>query len=141
MKFGRGLAVAIAVSLGVVSLSHAAGPVTSDSSKTVAVSEPIVNGEVLTKAAEAPALQWAERPPDAGLTRETDIGSDLRYLAHALRHMADRRDLDIEILSREWSIGKDEELIQHQRTFAQNLRAVAEAADARARAIEDLTVQ
>ena len=87
-------------------------------------------------AVEIPAFPWAERPLDAGQARETDIGSDLRYLADTLRHTADQRDHEIKTLSRGWGMGRDEELIQRQRTFVQKLRAVAEAADAWARVIE-----
>lgn len=64
-----------------------------------------------------------------------------RSVAHTLRDMADRRDLEIEILSRESSLVRDEELIQRQRTFAQRLRAVAEAAEARAKGIEQDTAR
>ena len=194
MKFKRILAVAIAVSLGTVLLSHAAERVPSDSSKTMARSERIGKEAVLrtnhtgymvkditdhevrlyvnkepeidytlehpgmsplhrrssdykgwtalvpfvfsAQVADAPAFPWAERPSDAGQASETDIGSDLRHLAHTLRDTANRRDLEIKTLLREWAIGRDEDLIQRQRTFVQKLRAVAEAAEVRARAIE-----
>lgn len=183
MTFRRGLvfAMVIVMSLGMALVSHAVDPVPFDSSKTMAVSEPIVKDEglritttrsfvkdatsrearlpvnkeielngapeppvfiavvpfvPLANAVEIPAFPWAERPVNAGQARETDLGSDLRYLADTLRHTANRRDHEIKTLSREWGMGRDEELIQRQRTFVQKLRAVAEAADARARAIE-----
>lgn len=181
MTFRRSLAVAMVMNLGMVLLCHAADPVPFDSSKTTAISEPIVKDEELrinttlsivkdvtsrearlsvnkeielngalespvftavfpfvpwANAVEIPAFPWTERPLDAGQARETDIGSELRYLADTLRYTANRRDHEIKTLSREWGMGRDEELIQRQRTFVQKLRMVAEAADARARAIE-----
>jgi hypothetical protein len=184
MKFRRSITIAMVVSLGMVLLSHAADPVPSDSSKTMAMFQPILKEEVLgtnhtrylvkditghearlqvnktreldltleppditavvpfvPKVANISAFPWAERPLDAGQASETDIGSELRYLADTLRHTADRRDLEIEALSREWAIGRDEELIQRQRKFVQKLRVVAEAAEARARKIESDAAQ
>jgi hypothetical protein len=183
MTFRRGLAFAMVMvmSFGMAFVSHAADLVPLDSSKTMAVSEPIVKDEGLritttrslvkdatsrearlpvnkeielneapeppvftavipfvpsAHAVEMPVFPWAERLLDAGQAREMNIGADLRYLADTLRHTADRRDHEIKTLSREWGMGRDEELIQRQWTFVQKLRAVAEAADARARAIE-----
>ncbi|MDN5941552.1 MAG: hypothetical protein L0H94_06690 [Nitrospira sp.] len=183
MTFRRSLAGAMVMvmSLGMAFVSHAADPVPFDFSKTMTVSEPIVNDEGLRmtttdslvkyatnrearlrvnrkieskdapappvftavvpfvpspNAVEIPAFPWAERPRDAEQAREMGIGSELRYLADTLRHTADRRDHEINTLSRDWGMGRDEELIQRQWTFVQKLRAVAEAADASARAIE-----
>jgi hypothetical protein len=181
MTFRRSLAIAMVMSLGMVLLSHAADPIPFDSSKIMAMSEPIVKEERLRMnttgslvkdetsrearlpvnkeielngsleppvsssvglflpwafAVEIPAFPWIERPLDARQAHEADIGSELRYLADTLRHTADRGDHEIKTLSRERGMWRDEGLIQRQRTFAQKLRVVADAADARARAIE-----
>lgn len=179
MKLRRSVAVAAAVYLGMVSLSHAADPAPVDSSNEMAVSERIAKEKALTentlyivedvtghkarlhanretkldgaveihgvtteipfvssgKIVEAPALPSTVRPHDAGQASETDT-EHLRSLAHTLRDMADRRDLDIEILSRESAIVRDEKLIQRQWAFAQRLRALAEAAETRVMDIE-----
>jgi hypothetical protein len=49
MRIRRRLAVAVLASLGMVGLSHAADPLPSDASKTKAVSDQIVRGDVLMK--------------------------------------------------------------------------------------------
>lgn len=193
MILRRSLAVATALSLCTVLLSHAADPAPSDSSKTMARSEPAAKEEVLRTThtgdlvkdvtsrearlrlnkesefdrtlesllsrsssgyegrtaevpfappvAEEPVFPWADQPPAAGQTREADIGSELRYLAHTLRDTARKHDLEIETLSRGWAAVRDEELIQRQRTFVLELRTVAEAAEARARDIESDTAR
>lgn len=77
-----------------------------------------------------------QRPPPSGVASSTqqataDQARDSRGQAYSLAEMAERRELEADVLARER--GESDPMVEQKRRLAAELRSAAEEADAQAR--------
>lgn len=87
----------------------------------------------LAACASSSSGKAGQAPSSATQQQIADQARDFRNDAYALGQMAERREMEAEVLARE--VGADDPRVQDKRRLAQQLRAAADEADRQARTL------